>query len=45
MDGHQFQPKDCEISRVCERMSFEESKNICLHLQMSTIDLDFIYIF
>ena len=24
MDGHQFQPKDCEISRVCERMSCEE---------------------
>ena len=24
MDGHQFQPKDCEISRVCERMSYEE---------------------
>ena len=25
MDGHQFQPKDCEISMVCERMSCEES--------------------
>ena len=24
MDGHQFQPKDCEISRVWERMSWEE---------------------